>query len=92
MQIDDQIFDAVALQVFDRVSDHGAVEKRERGFGPAGRQRPQARSEPGCQNHCFNVTLFKWSVEILQRLHFPFSTRHFSFAIAYGGGEFRDGK
>jgi hypothetical protein len=31
-------------------------------------------------------------VEILQRLHFPFSTCHFSFAIAYGGGEFRDGK
>jgi hypothetical protein len=31
-------------------------------------------------------------VEILQRLHFPFSTCHFSFVIAYGGGEFRDGK
>src|SRR5262249_56877412 len=57
MQIDDQIFDAVALQVFNRVSDQGTVEKRERGFGPAGRQRPQARSEPGGQNHCFHFYL-----------------------------------
>src|SRR5262245_48349326 len=68
MQIDNQILDAVALQVFDRVSDQGAVEKRERGFGPAGRQRPQASPEPGGQNHCFHFYLSwygTWSVSAM---------------------------
>src|SRR6266545_3297271 len=60
MQIDDQIFDAVALQVFDRVSDQGAVEKRERGLGPSDRQRPQASPEPGGQNHCFHFYLSRY--------------------------------
>src|SRR5262245_24024792 len=68
MQIDDQFLDAVALRVFDRVWDEGAVEKRERGFGSSVRQRPQARPEPGCQNHCFHFYLSwrgTWSVSDL---------------------------
>src|SRR5262245_20770713 len=54
MQIDDQIFDAVTLQVFDRVSDQGAVEKRGRRIAPTDLDLPQATPDPGVQNHCFH--------------------------------------
>src|SRR5262245_5470112 len=73
MQIDDQIPDAVALQVFDRKSDQRAVEKRDRRFSPPDRQRPQARPETGGQNHCFHESLLPHSGEshILKRYASP---------------------
>src|SRR5215475_5610254 len=71
MQIDDQIPDAEALQVFDRISDEGPIEKRDCGFGSSDSQRPQAGSEPGGQNHCFHETilphLWRFESECIER-------------------------
>src|SRR5262249_24547680 len=36
------------------IGDQRAIEEGDRGLGSSYRQRPQASSEPGGQNHCFH--------------------------------------